>query len=73
MNQPHIPIKRSLLIWTVLLVMVLTACAPQPSHASSLVGMAAPGFTLDNALGGQTSLSDYAGQPVLLFFHMAVG
>ncbi|MBT3239648.1 MAG: redoxin domain-containing protein [Chloroflexi bacterium] len=35
--------------------------------------MSAPEFTLDNALGGKTSLSDYSGKPVLLFFHMAVG
>ena len=33
----------------------------------------APGFTLPNALGGEVSLSDYSGEPVFLFFHMAVG
>jgi len=55
-----------------LLIIILAACAPQTS-ASPLLGTTAPEFTLNDALGGQTSLGDYAGQPVLLFFHMAVG
>ncbi len=37
-------------------------------------GDRAPEFTLPNVLGGTVSLADYMGkQPVLLFFHMAVG
>ena len=68
----HIPIKRPLLVCTVLLVMVLAACVPQPSPTAAMVGASAPDFTLANALGGQTSLSDFEGEPVLLFFHMAV-
>lgn len=55
------------------LSLVFTACSPQGSPADSLVGSTAPDFQLDDALGGQTSLSDYQGTPVLLFFHMAVG
>lgn len=56
------------------LAIVLVACAPQAvAPANPMVGTTAPDFTLDDALGGQTSLSDYAEQPVLLFFHMAVG
>ena len=55
------------------LALILAACGgtssdTQPSDVSS-----APDFTLPNALGGEVSLSDYAGQPKFLFFHMAVG
>jgi len=59
----------------VMVAIIITGCTStsQPSPESSLMGSAAPEFTLDNALGGQTSLSDYDGTPVLLFFHMAVG
>ena len=53
--------------------LILVGCTSQPSPDLSLVGSIAPEFTLDNALGGQTSLSEYRGTPVLLFFHMAVG
>ena len=52
------------------MIILASACAPQPN---SLVGATAPDFVLDDALGGQTSLSDYGGKSVLLFFHMAVG
>lgn len=55
------------------LAVVLVACASQPAAESPLVGSKAPDFTLDDALGGQVSLSEYQGTPVLLFFHMAVG
>lgn len=37
------------------------------------VGASAPNFTLPDAAGGDVSLTDYRGQPVLLYFHMAVG
>lgn len=55
------------------LALILTACTSAPSPQNSLIGSTAPNFKLDNTLGGQTSLSDYEGTPVLLFFHMAVG
>ena len=59
----------------VMLTLILAGCtaASQPSPESALLGSTAPDFSLDNALGGQTSISDYEGKPVLLFFHMAVG
>ncbi len=66
-------IKKTRTILLVILALALAACTPPPSTASSLVGTVAPSFELDNALGGKTSLSDYSGTPVLLFFHMAVG
>ena len=57
-----------------LCVVLLTACSeghrgPQPIK----IGAQAPAFVLPDAAGDKTSLSDYEGQPVLLYFHMAVG
>ena len=38
------------------------------------VGDMAPAFSLPSVDGGEVSLADYVGQqPVLLYFHMAVG
>ena len=54
------------------LVVFLTACAGEPTPAPE-VQTTALDFILPNALGGEVSLSDYKGQPVFLFFHMAVG
>jgi len=66
--------KKFIIITLLLLTGLLVACSTQGTQdAAGLVGTSAPDFTLDNALGGQTSLSDYEGTPVLLFFHMAVG
>lgn len=63
-----------LLLINLILVVLISACSPpQQSSPAPLVGSAGQEFTLDDALGGQTSLSDYAGKPVLLYFHMAVG
>lgn len=54
------------------LSLLLVACGG--SSDAIAVGQSAPDFTLTDALTGQpVSLSDYAGQPVLLFFHMAQG
>ncbi len=59
----------------VMFALTITGCGStsQSSPESALIGSTAPEFSLDNALGGQTALSDYEGTPVLLFFHMAVG
>ena len=66
-------IKTSRVTVLILLSLILAACAPQSATANPMVGKKAPDFALENALGGKTSLSEYAGTPVLLFFHMAVG
>jgi cytochrome oxidase Cu insertion factor (SCO1/SenC/PrrC family) len=52
---------------------LLTACSGGASAPASTEVRPAPDFTLPNALGGEVSLNDYAGEPVFLFFHMAVG
>ena len=56
-----------------ILVLILAACGGTSSDTQPTDISAAPDFSLPNALGGEVSLSDYAGQPVFLFFHMAVG
>ena len=61
------------LIFLSILVVILAACSTQQSADNPALGTSAPDFTLEDALGGQVSLSDYQGTPVLLFFHMAVG
>lgn len=56
-----------------LVTFALSACSSGAADALE-VGDTAPDFTLQNALGGTVSLQDYLGsQPVLLYFHMAVG
>jgi hypothetical protein len=55
-----------------LLGLFLQGCGT--SQASLTVGADAPAFTLPTSAGGAVSLADYRGrQPVLLYFHMAVG
>ena len=66
-------IKETHTILLVILALILTACASPSAPTPSLVGTVAPNFELDNALGGKTSLAEYSGTPVLLFYHMAVG
>ena len=61
------------LILFISMILSLVACSTQPAATSSLVGTRAPDFTLANTDSGETSLADYKGTPVLLFFHMAVG
>jgi hypothetical protein len=53
--------------------LLLAACGGTPPAPASEDVRTAPDFTLPNALGGEVSLSNYAGEPVFLFFHMAVG
>jgi hypothetical protein len=52
---------------------LLAACGGGASAPASIEVRPAPDFTLPNALGGEVSLNDYEGEPVFLFFHMAVG
>lgn len=65
--------KKISVILLAVLAFMLAACGSTSYDVSPLVGTVAPDFELENALGGTTSLSDYSGKPVLLFFHMAVG
>lgn len=69
----YIPRLKVLLLYGLfsLLSLLLAACGGSPTGI--VVGAPAPDFTLRNAAGGEVSLSDYAGQPVLLYFHMADG
>jgi cytochrome oxidase Cu insertion factor (SCO1/SenC/PrrC family) len=64
---------KKLLLINLILVVLIAACSLQQSSPAPMVGSAGLDFTLDDALGGQTSLSDFDGKPVLLYFHMAVG
>ena len=64
--------KRTLFIVSLILVL-LAGCGGTDSTPAREGVHPSPDFTLPNALGGEVSLSDYAGQPVFLFFHMAVG
>lgn len=57
--------------FVLLLLPLLAACGQ--SSDNPLVGESAPDFTLPDASGDTVALADYSGQPVLLYFHMAVG
>ncbi len=52
------------------LALLLSACG---STSGLQVGDDAPDFSLQTAQGDQISKADYADQPVLLYFHMAMG
>ena len=52
---------------------LLTACGSNTVSNQIAVGNQAPDFTLASSDGTRVSLSEYKGQPVLLFFHMAEG
>jgi len=53
-----------------ILAALLAACGGDGALSA---GDQAPDFTLPAATGEEVALSDYAGQPVLLYFHMALG
>lgn len=56
-----------------LVALILQACAGRGTGQME-AGDRAPRFTLPAASGGEVSLSDYRDrQPVLLYFHMALG
>jgi cytochrome oxidase Cu insertion factor (SCO1/SenC/PrrC family) len=58
----------------VLAMLLLAGCDQGDKADESAAGGEAPDFTLPAANGGEVSLADYKGkQPVLLYFHMAVG
>jgi len=66
--------KYLLYLLTLPIVMLLAACGNSNQTNQAIeVGANALNFTLPNAAGGEVSLFDYSGQPVLLYFHMAVG
>ena len=65
--------RTSVFLSILVITLLISGCVSTQAQVPSLVGKNAPDFRLDDALGGQTSLSDYDGTPVLLFFHMAVG
>lgn len=64
---------RYLLLGTGFLIFLMSACGGSPPAPVGMEASPAPDFSLPNALGGDVALSDYAGEPVFLFFHMAVG
>jgi cytochrome oxidase Cu insertion factor (SCO1/SenC/PrrC family) len=67
--------KSKIVFFSLLLVLVvfLSACSGNSTADEIAVGNPAPDFTLTAADGSTVSLSEYDGQPVLLFFHMAGG
>jgi peroxiredoxin Q/BCP len=66
--------KRKIVLLYLLLVFAvfLTACGGESTPEIN-EGQSAPDFNMTTSDGTQVSLSDYKGQPVLLFFHMAGG
>ncbi len=62
--------KKGLLVFAVCSGFLLAACG---GSSGLQVGDDAPDFSLQSVDGNRVSLSDFSGQPVLLYFHMAVG
>ena len=68
-----VKIKIILIAVSLTVGILLTACDTNSSSNHISVGNPAPDFILSNSDGLPVSLSEYNGQPVLLFFHMAEG
>jgi cytochrome oxidase Cu insertion factor (SCO1/SenC/PrrC family) len=66
--------KSKFLLFSLLVIttIFLAACSAGATEGLA-VGDLAPNFSLPAADGSSVSLTDYAGQPVLLYFHMAKG
>lgn len=58
---------------TMIFVLILSLFACKGSGNILSVGDQAPNFELPTTDGSIISLSDFYGQPVLLYFHMAMG
>jgi len=70
------PAKPALVITAILILagLLLSACSRTEVQESLRVGDVAPDFSLPAANGETVALADFIGkQPVLLYFHMAVG
>lgn len=67
----HLRLTPALILFTLVSVL-LAACQPAAPEGIT-PGADAPPFTLPAADGREVALADYAGTPVLLFFHMAMG
>ncbi len=65
--------SRALTLLLALPALLFLAACGTSEQQPEIVGQDAPAFTLPAASGGEASLSDYEGQPVLLYFHMAAG
>ncbi len=70
--------SRALLLAVLMLAVVLVGCeqggsADDGDAGPIEVGEAAPNFSLPAAGGGEVSLADYRGSPVLLYFSMGPG
>lgn len=62
--------SRRLAAGGLLLAGTLAGCA---GASGGRPGERAPAFSLPSVGGGEVSLADFAGKPVLLYFHMALG
>ena len=65
---------RLLKVWGLVLFSAIFLVACSSAETGLSVGESAPDFTLSAEDGSTVSLSEYEGeQPVLLYFHMALG